>query len=117
MMDAKEKEPTPYLERQARVTTDGADHRRRTSTGGLGPQRGTGAATHSVNMYSQWSRTKSQARRCPCRLLATAVMTTVASCLRMSVEFKVKDRYLQEKQGELTRGVPQGLALGPPSTS
>ena len=51
-------------------------------------------------MYSHWFLTKSQARLCPTLLAATDVMTEVASCLRIMLEFKVNDRYLwnQKKQ-------------------
>lgn len=51
-----------------------------------------------MNMYSQCSLTKSQARPCPSRLLATAAMTKLASCLRIKEAFRVEERYLQEEQ-------------------
>lgn len=49
-------------------------------------------------MYSHCSLTKSQARLCPALLAATAVMTAAASCLRIRLEFKVKDRYLRKQE-------------------
>lgn len=59
------------------------------SLGGCHAAAAAADATHSVNMWSQCSLTKSQASSCPSRVLATAVITRLASCFRINVEFKV----------------------------